>query len=454
MVRVRFLGPLAATAVAVAAPAMGYAADEALVFPVFDQRAKPQDIAAAYPKAAFAEKISGDVELNCTADTSGRLVDCRVTKEDPAGRGFGDAALALAAKERVKAKDSNGVAIVGQRFERTVSFLAAGDSNADWQAKPTASQLLGVYPVAARARPPSNARATILCKTNEEGFLRDCKVIQEAPANMGFGAAALQLSPLFRMKPKIRGGRPVESEVTIPVVWSGFENMPQPMGPANALVLDPPWTSTPSSEQVRAVWPATAKDATTGQVVLRCELNKTGGLTACDVHSEIPAGRGFGKAARALVPNFRVTFGPDQVKTLSNYTVDVPFHFRDPAGPDTRKITKPTWIRTLTPEGMALAYPQAAMRAGVKTGLGVVACVVNGRGELTDCQVRREEPAGLDFGAAAMEAVKLMQMNPWSKEGEPLDGLTIVLPIRFNWQEQADGSASTPPSAAPPAKSQ
>ncbi len=444
---VKLQAMLAVTTLAFTAPAIGFAADKTLPLPLLDQRVKPADIAAAYPKAAFAAKISGDVELNCTADATGRLTDCKVTDEEPAGRGFGEAALVLSAKERVKAKDSNGVAIVGQRFERTYNFLAPGDSNADWMTKPTAEQLLGVYPVAARAKPPANARATILCKVNEEGFLRDCKVLQETPANMAFGMAALQLSALFRMKPKIRSGKPVEGEVTIPIVWAGFQNMPQPSGPSNALVLDPPWARTPSTEQVRAAWPVNAKGATTGQVVLRCELNKTGGLTSCDLQSEIPAGKGFAKAARSLAPAFQVTFTPDQVKSLDSYTVDVPFHFRDPTGPDTRKITSPKWTRTLTPAGMALAYPQAALKAGVDNGLGVIACIVDIRGQLTDCQVQRESPAGLDFGAAAIEAAKLMTMNPWSKEGEPLDGLPIVLPIRFNMQP--DKAPETSPPAKP-----
>ena len=447
--RAVFVAASAMAILPVAAPTVGLAADEALAYPAYAQRAKPDDIAAAYPKAAFARKISGDVDLNCTADANGRLADCKVTREEPAGMGFGEAALGLSAKERVKAKDGNGVAIAGRRFERSYSFLAPGDANADWMTKPTAGQMMGVYPVAARDRPPANARATIACKVNEEGFLRDCKVVHQAPENMGFGAAALALSPLFRMKPKIRGGKPMESEVTIPIVWAGFENLPPPSGPLNSLVLDPPWTSTPSTAQVRAAWPAEAKGAAAGQVALRCELNKTGGLTACRVLSEIPTGKGFGKAARSLSPAFRVAFTPDQAKTLGSYTVDVPFRFRDPAGPDTRKITTPRWTRTMTPEGMALAYPQAAVKAGVKTGLGVVACVVDIRGELTDCQVRREDPVGLDFGAAAMEAAKLMAMNPWSKEGEPLDGLPIVLPVRFHWQEPA---ADAPSPTSPPVK--
>lgn len=390
--RAGILAALAATVLTGAAPTVGLAADETLAHPSYVQRAKSEDVAAAYPKAAFAQKISGDVDLNCTADANGRLSDCKVAKEEPAGMGFGDAALGLSAKDRVKAKEDNGLVIVGRRFERTYNFLAPGDSNADWMTKPTGAQLAGVYPVAARNRPPANAKATIACKVNEEGFLRDCKVAHQAPEGMGFGAAALQLSPLFRMKPKIRGGKPVETEVTIPIVWAGFENLPPPSGPVNSLVLDPPWTSTPSTNQVRAAWPVEAKGAATGQVALRCELNKTGGLTSCRVLSEIPTGKGFGKAARSLSPAFRVAFAPDQVKTLGSYTVDVPFRFRDPAGPDTRKITAPKWTRTMTADGMALAYPQAAVKAGVKTGLGVIACVVDLRGELTDCQVRREDP--------------------------------------------------------------
>ena len=42
-----------------------------------------------------------------------------------------------------------------------------------------------------------------------------------------------------------------------------------------------------------------------------------------------------------------------------------------------------------------------------------------------------------------MEASKLLSINPWSKEGEPQEGLHMTLPIRFNWKE------STP--EAPPA---
>ena len=427
----------ALAASALAAPASA-SPDEEKALPSFIQHAKPADIAAAYPKAAFDKKITGDVLLNCTADEAGALVDCKIAEEEPAGLGFGAAALSLAAKERVKIKDRAGASVVGRRFEKTFTFLAPGDANPDWMKRPSPADLAGVFPKAA-AKKGVDGSAVIRCQASVEGFLQKCAVLSETPAGLNFGEAALQLTP------KIRGGKPVATdEITIPILWRGFSNYsPGPVG--DSLVLDPPWSSTPSAAQVRAAWPTNAKDATSGQVALRCEFDRTGGLRDCTTISEIPANRGFAKAARSLTSQFKVRFAPDQAKTLDKYSVDVPFRFRDPTAPDGRRITTPKWTRSLTVEAMAEIYPQAAIKAGIMTGSGTVACVIDVQGALTDCQVRREDPVGLDFGAAAIEAAKLMAMNPWSKEGEPMDGLPIVLPIRFNWQEDAQEAASAQP---------
>ena len=438
---------LAALASAGLTGGMGHAtsanADRAEIW--YDRHAKPAEIAAAYPKVARDQKISGDVKLDCAADAQGAVRDCKVAEETPGGMGFGEAALGLAARERIKPKDRNDKPVGERRFEVGYSFLAPGDANPDWMKKPTAGDLAGVFPVAA-AKKGVDGKATIQCQLDVAGFLQKCQVVSEAPADLGFGQAALQLAPQFRMKPKIRGGKAVPAdEVTIPVIWAGFSNYRPPSMPASSLVLDPPWETTPTAEQVRAAWPANAKDAGAGQVALRCELDKTGALAGCDVISEIPSNRGFGKAARSLAPDFKVRFSPDQTKELRKYSVDVPFRFRDPAAPDARKLTKPRWIKTLTPEGMAMIYPQAAVKAGVYSGLGVVGCTIDVHGALTDCEVRREEPAALDFGAAAIEAAKLMSMNPWSTEGEPMDGLKIVLPIRFAWQDAAAAAPSAKP---------
>jgi TonB family protein len=215
----------------------------------------PAETAAVFPKAAFDQKISGHALLNCTADDAGREVDCRVVNEDPVGMGFGEAALVLVTKERVKTKDANGASIVGQRFNTGFSFLAPGDSNPDWVRKPTGADLAAAFPT--RALQDGKAgKAIIKCNVTLEGFLERCTVLFESPEDYGFGAAALQLSAQFRMSPKIRGGKPVPGgEVTIPIIW-GAPNArgPQAMFGSRRLMIDPPWTAAPSLAQVRAAW--------------------------------------------------------------------------------------------------------------------------------------------------------------------------------------------------------
>jgi TonB family protein len=432
-----------ATAAAVGGAAR---ADDDKVHPQTARRVTPAERAAAYPKAAFEKKISGEATLDCTADEDGREVDCKIIDEAPAGMGFGEAALALVTKERVKTKDAEGVSIVGKRFESGFSFLAPGDSNPDWVRKPTAQQLAAAFPTRALKRARAG-KAVIQCQVTIEGFLDRCKVVDESPADFDFGAAALQLAPQFKLSPKIRGGKPVAGgQVTIPITWdmSGVDANADNVTGGRALLLDPPWAAVPSFEQVRAAWPAEANGLASGQAALRCSIAAEGALKSCDVISEVPSGKGFGKAAKALSRDFKINMQPEDAKLVRNLSVDVPFRFRDPALPDTRKLTSPRWTVTLTADGMAAIYPQAAVKANVAGGLGVVSCAVDAGGHLVDCAVKREEPAALDFGAAAMEAAKLMAMNPWTKEGDTVEGLRITLPIRFLMPEPPQVAAPAP----------
>jgi TonB family protein len=408
--------------------------------PQFIASAKPDEIKAAFPKAAYDQKITGEVTLACVARADGKLNACEIHKETPAGLGFGEAALTLVGKERIKTKDAAGASVAGRPVKTHFQFLAPGDSNPQWVRKPSSADLAGVFPTAA-VKANQDGRAAIKCDITVEGFLQNCKVVSEDPVGLGFGQAGLQLAPQFRMSPKIRGGKAMTSQITVPIVWAGLSNGGlRPTG--QSLVMDPPWLAAPTTAEVAAAWPAEAGALPSGQAVLRCDLNKAGGLTSCDVISENPKGKGFGKAAKTLSKTFKVSFGAS--KSLDDYKIDVPFRFRNPATPDTRKLTKPNWIRTLSPEGMADIYPAAAIKAGVKSGLGVVSCVANALGELTDCQATREDPAGLDFSAAAIQAAGVMRMNPWTKEGDPVEGLRITLPVRFEWQDPSPKAADAP----------
>jgi protein TonB len=54
-----------------------------------------EDYMRAYPANALKERRPGRGVVDCAVAPNGKLQDCRVVLEEPAGSGFGDAALKL-----------------------------------------------------------------------------------------------------------------------------------------------------------------------------------------------------------------------------------------------------------------------------------------------------------------------------------------------------------------------
>jgi protein TonB len=91
---------------------------------------------------------------------------------------------------------------------------------ADWLTKPGPREFERFYPDAALRR-STQGGATLNCTVTARGDVSGCRVTAEAPANMGFGAAALKLSKYFRMRPQTADGQPVDgAEVNIPIKFS------------------------------------------------------------------------------------------------------------------------------------------------------------------------------------------------------------------------------------------
>jgi len=89
-----------------------------------------------------------------------------------------------------------------------------------WIAKPNAAQLADAYPRRAQTFGLSGT-ATLICTVNAVGTVRECAVAGEAPADAGFGTAALKLSRHFRMKAQTEDGQPVGgAQVTIPLKFT------------------------------------------------------------------------------------------------------------------------------------------------------------------------------------------------------------------------------------------
>lgn len=77
-----------------------------------------------------------------------------------------------------------------------------------WVRLPNASDLERAYPPAAR-KAGVEGRAIIECDVEANGTLSGCRAISESPAGYGFGAAAVSVTPKFRMRPTTADGRPV-----------------------------------------------------------------------------------------------------------------------------------------------------------------------------------------------------------------------------------------------------
>jgi protein TonB len=101
-----------------------------------------------------------------------------------------------------------------------------------------------------------------------------------------------------------------------------------------------------------------------------------------------------------------------------------------PEPPRPSVITSPDWLRKPTGEDMARYYPDRAQRMSVE-GSATISCTVNARGTLDNCSVTSETPADQDFGTAAIRMSKLFKMRPQTKDGAPVDGGTVRIPIRF-----------------------
>ncbi|NBW10748.1 MAG: TonB family protein [Caulobacteraceae bacterium] len=79
-----------------------------------------------YPRAAYQHgRVPGRVVLTCIVRTDGRLRDCHVDSEDPAGLGFAEAAVAGAADARLSPRTENGVP-AEERVTFPVSFRFLG----------------------------------------------------------------------------------------------------------------------------------------------------------------------------------------------------------------------------------------------------------------------------------------------------------------------------------------
>ena len=405
--------------------------------PVWEKAPDRTAWAKAYPAQAAQAGVSGDVKMRCAATEAGLLQNCTVVSESPTGQGFGAAALSLTAGMELKPTTASGRPVAGMSFIVPVKFdpglLRRGVAieRPDWVRMPTDEELWNYMPAGLAM---NGAKVMLHCLVTTHGLMADCTALGDASADENVLKAVVEMSKLFVMSPMTVDGRPVAGgEINIPIHFAAGAGG----GPDNdliRLISDAPWLAAPTAAQVAAAYPKSALGVAAGHAVLRCQIQQDGRLSRCNAVSEQPESQGFAAAAKSLTQDFRVNVDP-QLQAMNSdgrVRLDLSFDFRNPSQPSpTLEIRNPVWLRHFTASTAAAIYPAAAKAAGVRQGIGTIDCTIAEDGWLKECVVAAEDPAGLGFGEAALKAATELQMNPWTKQGSPVGGARIELPIRL-----------------------
>lgn len=203
----------------------------------------------------------------------------------------------------------------------------------------------------------------------------------------------------------------------------------QPPSAAAPVISNPAWAERPTARDMAGVYPArAARSGLSGAGTIRCGVRTNGSLMNCAVVSESPADEGFGAAALALAPRFRMRPRTVNGRPATGGTVTIPMRFNVGVGRGqpidevdaVPLIAQPRWREAPSRAEAIAAAPETA-------GLVLLRCRATAEGRLRACQAVSETPARQGLEAAARRLIPAFRLVPL--ETGSLEGVRVDVPF-------------------------